>query len=106
MPATTPSNRYRLRAQMSAVGGGRAGSWLGAGGNTGGARGPKRTEHAQLNFIRLPAQPLDDEIVLIPAQRDDVEGGLVCGHVLRIRGARRRWKRCSWRRRRVTVRGQ
>ena len=48
---------------------------------------PHRAEHAELDLVRLAAQALDDQVVLVAAEGDGVEDLLVCGHVFRIRGA-------------------
>ena len=47
---------------------------------------PERPEHAQLHRVRLPPQPLDEEVVFGAAQCDGVEGFLVCGHGARVSG--------------------
>src|SRR5437867_6472438 len=46
---------------------------------------PERAEQAQFQFVRLPAQPLQDHLVLGTGQRDYIEGGLFHGHAYRIR---------------------
>ena len=45
---------------------------------------PERPEKPELDFVRLAAEAFDDEIVFVAAERDGVEGFLVCGHVFRI----------------------
>jgi hypothetical protein len=48
---------------------------------------PEGTEDAELDLVWLAAEALDDEVVLVAREGDFVEGGLLYGHVIRIRGA-------------------
>jgi hypothetical protein len=48
---------------------------------------PERAEEAKLNFVRFAAKALYDEFILVAAEGDDIQDGLVYGHDLRIRGA-------------------
>ena len=48
---------------------------------------PERAEHAEFDLVGLAAEAFDEEVVLGAGERDLVEGGLVYGHLIRIRGA-------------------
>jgi len=45
---------------------------------------PEGAEHTELDFVRLAAEALDDEVVLGALERDQVERGVVDWHVTRI----------------------
>jgi hypothetical protein len=48
---------------------------------------PEGAEEAQLDFVRLASEALDDQVIFVATEGYCVEGVLVCGHVFRIRGA-------------------
>ncbi len=47
---------------------------------------PQSAEHAEFNLVRFTAQPLNDEIILIPAEGYDIESALVDRHASSING--------------------